>query len=33
VKERYGDKIPTKEIVFSPTSIFDIKLLIPVKAN
>ena len=33
IKERYGDKIPTDEIVISPTAIFDSELLINVKAN
>jgi uncharacterized protein YycO len=31
--ERYGDKIPTNEIVISPSSIFDSELLATVKAN
>lgn len=33
MKERYGDKIPTGEIVISPVAIFDSDLLINVKAN
>jgi uncharacterized protein YycO len=33
MKERYGDKIPTEEIVISPASIFDSKLLTTVKSN
>lgn len=33
MKERYGDKIPTEEIVISPSSIFDSELLTIVKAN
>lgn len=33
VKERYGDKIPTNEIVISPAAIFDSELLITVKSN
>ena len=33
MKERYGDKIPTEEIVISPAAIFDSELLIDVKAN
>ena len=33
MKERYGDKIPTEEIVISPASIFDSELLITVKSN
>ena len=31
--ERYGDKIPTNEIVISPASIFDSELLTTVKSN
>ena len=33
MKERYGDKIPTEEIVISPASIFDSELLTAVKSN
>jgi hypothetical protein len=33
IKERYGDKIPTEEIVISPASIFDSELLTTVKSN
>jgi uncharacterized protein YycO len=33
VKERYGDKIPTNEIVISPAAIFDSELLTIVKSN
>ena len=33
MKERYGNKIPTEEIVISPASIFDSELLITVKSN
>ena len=33
MKERYGDKIPTEEIVISPASIFDSELLTTVKSN
>lgn len=33
MKERYGDKIPTEEIVISPAAIFDSKLLTTVKSN
>jgi len=33
MKERYGDKIPTEEIVISPASIFDSELLTTVKTN
>ena len=33
MKERYGDKIPTEEIVISPASIFDSELLKTVKSN
>ena len=33
MKERYGDKIPTNEIVISPAAIFDSELLTSVKAN
>lgn len=33
MKERYGDKIPTEEIVISPAAIFDSELLITVKSN
>ena len=33
MKERYGDKIPKKEIVISPASIFDSELLTTVKSN
>ena len=33
MKERYGDKIPTEEIVISPASIFGSELLITVKSN
>jgi uncharacterized protein YycO len=33
MKERYGDKIPTEEIVISTASIFDSELLITVKSN
>lgn len=33
MKERYGDKIPTEEIVISPVSIFDSELLTTVKSN
>ena len=33
MKERYGDKIPTYEIVISPASIFDSELLTTVKSN
>jgi len=33
MKERYGDKIPTDEIVISPAAIFDSELLTTVKSN
>ena len=33
MKERYGDKIPTEEIVISPSAIFDSGLLMTVKSN
>jgi uncharacterized protein YycO len=33
MKERYGDKIPTDEIVISPAAIFDSELLTTVKQN
>ena len=33
MKVRYGDKIPTEEIVISPASIFDSELLTTVKSN
>ena len=33
MKESYGDKIPTEEIVISPASIFDSELLTTVKSN
>ncbi len=33
MKERYGDKIPTGEIVISPAAIFDSELLTTVKSN
>lgn len=33
MKERYGDKIPTEEIVISPASIFDSELLITIKSK
>jgi len=33
MKELYGDKIPTEEIVISPASIFDSELLTTVKSN
>lgn len=33
MKERYGDKIPTNEIVISPAAIFDSDLLTTIKAN
>ena len=33
MKERYGDKIPTNEIVISPAAIFDSELLTTVKSN
>jgi|LakMenE18May11ns_1017448.scaffolds.fasta_scaffold8140574_1 hypothetical protein len=33
IKERYGDKIPTEEIVISPASIFDSELLKTIKSN
>jgi len=33
MKERYGDKIPSSEIVISPAAIFDSELLTTVKAN
>lgn len=33
MKERYGDKIPTEEIVISPAAIFDSKLLTTVKID
>jgi uncharacterized protein YycO len=33
MKERYGEKIPTEEIVISPASIFDSELLTTVKSN
>jgi hypothetical protein len=33
MKERYGDKIPTEEIVISPAAIFDSELLITVIEN
>lgn len=33
MKERYGDKIPTNEIVISPASIFESELLTTVKSN
>jgi uncharacterized protein YycO len=33
MKERYGDNIPSEEIVISPASIFDSELLTTVKSN
>ncbi len=33
MKERYGDKIPTEEIVISPISIFDSELLKTIESN
>ncbi len=33
MKERYGDKIPTNEIVISPVAIFDSELLTTIKSN
>jgi uncharacterized protein YycO len=33
MKERYGDKIPTEEIVISPAAIFDSELFTTVKEN
>jgi uncharacterized protein YycO len=33
MKERYGDKIPTNEIVISPAAIFESDLLTTIKAN
>jgi uncharacterized protein YycO len=33
MNERYGDKIPTEELVISPAAIFDSKLLTIVKSN
>lgn len=33
MKERYGDKIPTNEIVISPAAIFDSEFLTAVKSN
>src|SRR5690554_6579361 len=33
MKERYGEKIPTEEIVISPAAIFDSELLTTVKEN
>ena len=33
MKERYGDNIPTDEIVISPAAIFESDLLITVKEN
>jgi uncharacterized protein YycO len=33
MQERYGDKIPTNEIVISPVAIFDSELLTTVKSN
>jgi uncharacterized protein YycO len=33
MKERYGDNIPSEEIVISPASIFDSELLMTVKSN
>jgi uncharacterized protein YycO len=33
MRERYGDKIPTEEIVISPAAIFDSELLTTVKSN
>ncbi len=33
LKERYGDKVPTKEIVISPAAIFESELLETVKEN
>ena len=33
MKERYGDKIPTEEIVIPPAAIFDSELLTTVKSN
>ncbi len=33
MKERYGDKIPTEEIVISPAAIFDSELLTTIKLN
>jgi hypothetical protein len=33
MKERFGDKIPTDEIVISPAAIFDSELLKTVKSN
>jgi uncharacterized protein YycO len=33
MKERFGDKIPTNEIVISPVAIFDSELLTTIKSN
>ena len=33
MKDRYGDKIPTEEIVISPASIFDSELLTTIESN
>ncbi len=33
MEERYGNKIPTEEIVISPAAIFESELLTTVKAN
>ncbi|MES2621181.1 MAG: YiiX family permuted papain-like enzyme [Bacteroidota bacterium] len=33
MKERYGEKFPTEEIVISPASVFDSELLTTVKSN
>ena len=33
IKERYGDKIPTEEIVILPDALFESELLITVKEN
>lgn len=33
IKERYGDKIPTDEVVISPVAIFNSELLITVRSN
>jgi hypothetical protein len=33
MRERYGNKIPTDEIVISPAAIFDSPLLMTVKSN
>ena len=33
MQERFGDKIPTEEIVISPLAIFDSELLMTVKTN